>query len=290
MKRHSDHMWKEILPKIEKNKFFMEKHRLYDTKLHDHAFLEFAYIISGTVKHTRDGQTNILCAGDYLIVDFGSLHSYESVNGEYFENLDFLFLPELLDPVLKGTYSLRTLFEHYLLHFNMQALSQNPARMIFHDDDGRILSVLKQMQKESEERQAGYTEMIRCCLIQILLMTVRKLEDSSVAATGQDISSYITAYVAEHYMEPVSLGELAKKLNYSLSYVSKKFKEDMGISFVAFLQNYRVSQGCRLLLSTRRTINDIAESVGYSDVKFFVSLVKRITGMAPSAFKRHHTK
>lgn len=281
-------MWREILPRIKKNKFYMEKYRIFDTRLHDHAFLEFAYILSGSVKHTRDGQKNTLSAGDYFIMDFGSLHSYESADGEYFENLNFLFLPELLDPVLKGTYSLRALFEHYLLHFNMQALSQNPARMIFHDDDGRILSILKQMQKESDERQAGYTEMIRCCLIQILLITVRKLEDSSIASTGQDISSCVAAYVAEHYMQPITLGEIAKKLNYSLSYVSKKFKEDMGISFVKFLQNYRVTQGCRLLLSTKRTISDISEAVGYSDVKFFVTLVKKITGESPSAFRKTH--
>lgn len=281
-------MWTKILPKIEKDKFYIKTHRLYESALHDHAFLEFAYILSGNVKHTRDGQTNILSAGDYFIMDFGSLHSYESADGEYFENLDCLFLPELLDPILKGTYSLRTLFEHYLLHFNMHALSQNPARMIFHDDDGRILSILKQMQKESDERQAGYTEMIRCCLIQILLITVRKIEDCSVACTEQDISSYIVAYVAEHYMQPITLGEIANKLNYSLAYVSKKFKEDMGISFVKFLQNYRVTQGCRLLLSTKRTISDISEAVGYSDVKFFVTLVKKITGESPSSFRKTH--
>ena len=289
MNGKNNHIWKQILPKLKKNKFLLETHQMKEMYLHDHAFLEFTYILNGTVKHTRDGQTNILNEGDYFLVDFESLHSYESVNDEMFENLDFLFLPELLDPVLKGASSLRAIFEHYLLHYNMQVLSQNPARLIFHDDDGRILSILKQMQAESEECQAGYTEMIRCCLIQILLITMRKLNDASVASTGQDISSFIVAYVSEHYMETVTLGELSDKLGYSLSYVSKRFKEDMGISFVSFLQNYRITQGCRLLLSTRNTVSDIAETVGYSDVKFFVSLVKRVTGFSPSALRRNHS-
>lgn len=169
----------------------------------------------------------------------------------------------------------------------MQAFSHDPAHVIFHDDDGRVLSILKQMQTEMEKCEAGYKEMIRCCLIQILLITVRKIKDASVVSTGHDISSFLTSYVAEHYMESVTLCELADKMNYSLSYVSKQFKKDMGVSFVSYLQNYRIMQGCRLLSSTRRTITDIAETVGYHDVKFFASLVKRITGLSPTAFRRN---
>lgn len=287
MKRLSDSMWYRILPELEKKKFLLKKNTLKSVQLHDHAFLEFTYILNGSVKHIRDGQKNVLNAGDYLLVDFGSLHSYEAIKDQTFENLDCLFLPEFLDPILKGTSSLRKIFEHYLLHFNMQAFSHDPAHVIFHDDDGRVLSILKQMQTETERCEAGYKEMIRCCLIQILLITVRKIKDASVASTGHDISSFLTSYVAEHYMEPVTLCELADKMNYSLSYVSKQFKKDMGVSFVNYLQNYRVMQGCRLLSSTRRKITDIAENVGYHDVKFFASLVKRITGLSPTDFRRN---
>jgi two-component system response regulator YesN len=68
--------------------------------------------------------------------------------------------------------------------------------------------------------------------------------------------------------------------------VSKRFKEDVGVSFVSYLQNYRVMQGCRLLTSTRHSLTEIAEMVGYRDVKFFSSLVKRITGLSPADFRR----
>ena len=125
----------QYLPRLEKEKFILQTHRdQKSVRLHDHAFLELTYILDGTARHTLDGQTTMLNRGDYLIVDYGSKHSYETDGGKSFDNLDCLFLPELLDPVLKGTKSLRSLLEHYLLDYNMQAIVQNPARMVFHDD------------------------------------------------------------------------------------------------------------------------------------------------------------
>lgn len=282
--------WSRILPILQRQKFLFEPH-VGQTKvsMHDHAFLELTYIQNGTVEHTLDGQTTVLHPGDYFIVDYGSRHAYRALDQGGYDNLDCLFLPELLDPILKGTKSLRTLLEHYLLHFNMQALVQNPAHMVFHDDSGQIRKLLELMQREAERREAGYTELVRCYLIEILIHTMRRLDDVQAAAVGQDISAFLTAYVAEHYMEPLTLQELATRLNYSLPYVSKRFKEDTGISFVHYLQNYRVMQGCRLLSSSRRTLAEITEMVGYRDVKFFSALVKRMTGLSPADFRRQYS-
>lgn len=281
----------QYLPLLEQEKIIFRSHTNVKKVLqHDHRFLELTYILSGEAEHTLDGQTVKIGKGDYLIVDYGSRHSYRSIGENGFDNLDCLFLPELLDPVLKQTKSLRSLLEHYLLHVNPQMLVQNPARMVFHDHSGRILELLSRMATESEHKEAAYVEFLRCYLIEILLLTVREMEGARVAATGQDISAFLTAYVAEHYMEPLTLQSLAEKLNYSLPYVSKRFKDDMGVSFVRYLQNYRVMQGCRLITNTNRSFSEIAELVGYRDVKFFSELVKKITGLSPGNFRRHYKR
>lgn len=284
-------IWIRVLPKLKQDKFYMELHRRQKAvEMHDHAFLELTYILEGEVEHTLDGQTSRLCRGDYLIVDYGSRHAYSAVGAEGFDNLDCLFLPELLDPVLKGTESLRALLEHYLLHFNVQALLQNPAHMVFHDDTGRILELLERIRTEGEQRAAGYTEIIRCYLIEILILTVRRMSTAQIASSGQSVSDYLSAYVAEHYMENLTLRELAVTLNYSLPYISKRFKEDTGISFVHYLQSYRIMQACRLLSSTKKTVAEITELVGYRDVKFFSALFKRTMGMSPADFRRQKEK
>ena len=68
--------------------------------------------------------------------------------------------------------------------------------------------------------------------------------------------------------------------------MSKYFKEEMGIGFVEYLQNYRIKQAARLLLSGKGSLSDIAEQVGYHDVKFFSELFKKATGSPPAAFRK----
>lgn len=158
--------------------------------------------------------------------------------------------------------------------------------MTFHDNDGRIRALLRQMQRESEGQEPGYTELLRCYLLEILLLTMRHLDDASSAAAGNDICAFLTAYVRDHYMEQISLRELAGRLNYSVSYVSRIFKNGMGMSFMTYLQNYRVAEGCRLLASSDRTVEEVAAMVGYKDAKFFASLIRRFRGTSPNAARR----
>lgn len=265
-----------------------EHYSQFHVAMHEHNFLELTYITSNAVEHNLDGQISMVREGDYFIVDYGSKHSYSSAKTGGFGNIDCLFLPELLDPVLKGTKSFRSLLEHYLLDFNMQALVQNPVHMVFHDDTGEIRALLAKISDEIKQKEAGYRALVRCYLIEILMLTMRRLDGVQTAATGQSISSFLTAYIAEHYMEPLTLHELAARLNYSLPYISKRFKEDTGVSFVNYLQNYRVMQGCRLLSGSKHSLAEITEMVGYRDVKFFSELVKRMTGLSPRDFRRRH--
>lgn len=281
--------WDRLLPILSREKFVVREHRgLSHVSMHEHSFLELTYVTNGTVEHNLDGQVTMLHEGDYFIVDYGSQHSYSSMRTGCFDNLDCLFLPELLDPVLKGTKSLRSLLEHYLLDFNMQAMVQNPARMIFHDETGEVRVLLSKIVEEAREKAAGYRALVRCYLIEILMLTMRRIDGVQPAATGQDISSFLTAYIAEHYMEELTLRELATRLNYSLPYISKRFKEDTGVTFVNYLQNYRVMQGCRLLSGSKHSLAEITEMVGYHDVKFFSELVKRMTGLSPRDFRRRY--
>lgn len=281
--------WRSVLPDVKREKILLVEHRdVFEVPTHSHEYLELTYVLKGTAQHCLDGQQTPIGEGDYFIVDYGSRHSYANTDGRGFDNVDCVFLPELLDPVLKGTKSLRSLLEHYLLHFNGRALVQNPVRMVFHDQDGRVRELMRRMQTEQMEKQAGYTEFLRCYLVEILLISLRKLEDAAAASTGDDVSGFLAEYVREHYMDQFTLGDLAKRMNYSLPYLSKRFREDMGVSFIAYLQSYRVMEGCRLLASSNRTLAEITGMVGYKDVKFFSETVKRHTGLSPREFRRKH--
>ena len=48
--------------------------------LHGHDFLEFTYVAEGTLEHYIQGERSVVCAGDYFIVDHGTVHSYRRIS------------------------------------------------------------------------------------------------------------------------------------------------------------------------------------------------------------------
>ncbi len=281
------HIIGQLSSRLERDKCVVLSHtHRFGVDPHGHAFLELSYICEGRVEHTLDGKSELLLPGDYVIVDYGSRHSYANLDEMPFGNIDCLFLPELLDPALKGTKTLRAMLEHYLLHFNMRSPVQNPARMVFHDDNGRVRELIERIREEQEVRAPGYAELIRCYLVEILLLTVRRMEGAQSAMAGQELSARVSAYVAEHYKEALTLSALAKHMSYSLPYLSKKFKEETGVGFAHYLQGYRVSRACRLLSTTKMTLREIAEAVGYHDPNNLAVLIKKETGFPPSVFRK----
>ena len=71
-----------------------------------------------------------------------------------------------------------------------------------------------------------------------------------------------------------------------MPYLSRKFKETIGISFREYLQNTRIEQSCRLLVNTNKKIIDIAQSVGYDDVNFFTDIFKKKMNITPREFRK----
>jgi YesN/AraC family two-component response regulator len=62
----------------------------------------------------------------------------------------------------------------------------------------------------------------------------------------------------------------------------------MGMSFNEYLQKKRIEQSCRLISNTEKKITEIAEIVGYRDVKFFNQIFKKHLKMTPREFKKIH--
>ena len=279
--------WNSLSSYLKKDKLMFISHKnASDCIMHDHDFIEISYITRGRVENNLDGVRTVLHKGDYFIVDYGSCHSYKNIDPSGFDNVDCVFLPELIDPVFKGTKSFARLLEHYILNFSIKSLGQNPTRTVFHDDDGKILEIINKMLKEESDREIGCNEIMRAYFVQILLLTLRKIKKTDNSSVSSDISGYIISYILEHYTEEFTLKEISQDLHYSLPYVSKVFKEETGTSFLSYLQNYRITQGCRMIINSKMKLSEVAEKVGYRDVKFFSELVKKYTGLTPRELRR----
>ena len=253
---------------------------------HWHNYYEMVYISEGRILHHINNNAVEVKKGDFYIIDINDAHSYESFAGEACYLYNVLFYPEFIDTTLKNCYHFSQLIENYLIKFDESILKYNPTKYLYHDDDGMILGLIKKIEKEYTEKKHGFVELMRCNLIEILILTMRKIIDDEKYIKKNSITEYIIKYIESGYNEKISLSDIAAQLNYSLPYLSLRFKEDTGFLFSEYLQKKRIEEGARMIANTEKKIGDIASSVGYDDVKFFNRIFKKYMNTTPAAYRK----
>lgn len=267
--------------KKDKFTFFVSYQKKID--LHTHGFLELAYVANGEILHCFEGVETHIRKGDYLIVDYGVNHSYQQVGDEPICVINCLFLPEFIDKTLIHSKSFHQLIQHYLIRMSEPFTVLHPNSFVFHGNK-EIEELILKMQREYEEKKPGYLEILRGNLIELVILTMRQINIPS--AKSERSCDDIIHYVNENYADRLLLSELAKKMNYSLPYLSRHFKEETGITFSEYVQKVRIEESCRLLANTKKSIIEISQLVGYSDVKFFNQLFKKHKKMTPRLFRK----
>lgn len=94
-------------------------------------------------------------------------------------------------------------------------------------------------------------------------------------------------YMEEHYFENLTLNDLAAKLGITPSYLSSLFSQQMGITFVDYLNKIRIDHACTYLKQNFLKTYEIAYKVGFRDEKYFSKVFRRVKGMSPSEYKKN---
>lgn len=94
-------------------------------------------------------------------------------------------------------------------------------------------------------------------------------------------------FVEEHYMEDISVLDIASAFGYSEAYFCKLFKQNFGKNFVTYLTEYRVECAKQQLSDLSANVKEIGQRVGYADSNYFTKVFRRITGMSPSEYRAH---
>lgn len=102
---------------------------------------------------------------------------------------------------------------------------------------------------------------------------------------NQDVIREAMQYISQHYMDKLTLEEVADCVHLSASYFSSLFKEICGSSFKEYLNMVRIEESKRLLANTEYSVMDIAIATGFSDQNYFTKVFKKCTGLTPTEFR-----
>ncbi|HHV13421.1 MAG TPA: response regulator [Clostridiales bacterium] len=93
-------------------------------------------------------------------------------------------------------------------------------------------------------------------------------------------------YIKANFSEPLSLEVIGEQVGLNPAYFSSVFKKETGVSFVDYLTEVRIQNVKELLVSTGRSVNDIAGISGFNDLKYFNKKFRKYTGLSPSEYRK----
>ena len=247
--------------------------------LHWHEEIELLYPLNGESTIQIEGQKYQISNKHLTVIDSRQVHSTYT----YSDTSMFICI-----------HISRKYMEKYLPDLDMYQIHCIPDK-ITDEQFPEYLSVCKQMEQLTRlyiEDVSAYLMEAEGIILQILAHLIRFFsvrvvsnDNSADKLTLKRIRNVIT-YVEDHFREPVSLHDIAGHLGLGKEYFCRFFKKNMGISFLQYVNEVRVSHIYQDLIRTDAPVSELAEKNGFSNQKLFNRTFKEIYGCTPSSVRK----
>lgn len=234
-------------------------------------------------------------AVDYrLINEDNSILFYEEVitfdSHYYYYPMDMEL--KILNGLRRGNYNDTADVIKEIISVNMDNsnISLSDGRCLFYDIFGTLLKSLNELklynvvtiERKNIRNIETLTEMKE--YIFYVCQRICEVTSDSKVYSKDYFKIDVLKYIEENYNNPcISLDTLADSVNKSVSYISKFFKEQLGYSFVDFLNRKRINKA-KELLNGQMTIIQIAMTVGYNSDVNFRRVFKKYEGVTPGEY------
>ncbi len=92
--------------------------------------------------------------------------------------------------------------------------------------------------------------------------------------------------LAQHVYGNLSLRDICRATSFSKSYLEKRFKQQTGLSVMAYYRRLKTDEAKRLISRNCYTVTEISEKLGFSSVHYFSRVFKANTGMSPTSYAK----
>lgn len=100
----------------------------------------------------------------------------------------------------------------------------------------------------------------------------------------------ITEYINSNIYNDLSLNYIADTFNISPQYLSRIFKEEIGVNYIDYITDCKINEAKKLLTTSDLTISEISSKLCYSHATYFSRKFKEATGSTPSEYRSKQNK
>ena len=149
---------------------------------------------------------------------------------------------------------------------------------------------IRSMNNSDERFRRIKSAMILCeCFMSIADYIDNKysVDDSSVSPSAILAVNRVCEYVKDNITKDPSLENAAKYVGLCTSYLSRTFKQVLGISYTDYVNRNKVSLAISLMASDEYSITEICYLSGFNSISSFNRVFLNVTGLTPRKFRKH---
>lgn len=243
---------------------------------HTHEYVEIIYNISSPFRVSLRDKVYELGFGDILVVGPKEIHSF--IRQEKCQN-------------------------RLILQFRSDLLGRNniytEVKKLKYPLIRRGSGVLwKEFNKEIELISDHFRSYDECSYYKIMSSIYRMIavliefdpfenltEEEVVAFQRNNSLDRVFSYIRDNIETEVTLDTVSELMGYSRYHFSRLFKESVGMTFLQYLNQYKVSVACELLQNTHLTILEISYRAGFKSIATFNRVFRSIRSCSPTSFR-----
>ncbi len=253
--------------------------------LHYHEYIELLFLLEGRVNIWINGVLYDFSPGDLAVINSNESHEMCGIT-EKSTYIVVKFLPQILYSSQQSVFELK-----YVVPFVMDNAKHQRIFKSAEIADTDIRRLITNISDEWHSKKFGYELAVRADIINVFVCIMRYWNSQGIIADSVmnegDINQVVQNaldYTAQNYRN-ITEKQVAEHCNISYSYFSRSFKKIMKMNFSEYLNYLRINEAQKLLISTKRTITDIAMDLGYSTASHFISQFKKRKGVSPKRFR-----
>ncbi len=235
---------------------------------HEHPFCEILYVSEGEGIAVINKVEYKVQKGDLVLYNAKDDHNEYAENGKMsviFFAVTNLHLPALQENFIRpeGTFPIV------------------PTKEECEKIEGYFLELLQ----ETRVQPLFYETMSQALVRTIIVNILRLISFQTNEIDSDDPFIKAKEYIDKNYHEPIKLDELCDSIYISKYYLSRNFKDHMGMSPIKYIIAKRIKEAKELLVDTDLLIKEIARKVGYEDEMYFSKIFKSNEGMSPIQYR-----
>lgn len=264
---------------------FMSNRRIdygYSHTFHYHNGCEIFLVNKGSTTFNFETASFELKHGTMVVIPAYVPHFSICMTNDFYDRYIISMQPEYIK-------TLSTKNTNLLECFKQREDCSNYISVLNDDQMAQFMNLAHKLDDLSQTELFGSDALRRAYITELLVLVNRAVQyNGSIETKAMPELVYnVLSYIVRHWKENFSLGQLSAELHMSGAYISRKFKENMGISLREYIVNKKVSHAC-ILLRMGENVSSACFASGFNDYANFIRTFKKVMGVTPGEYAKNN--